>query len=114
MDSMPASNRVTTTLDYFKFALCGALLATTALTGCASEKQTVREASITPGYTGNYILGPGDALEVFVWHNPDLSVKVPVRPDGRISIPLAEDIDCTGKTPTQLARTIEQRLKAFV
>ena len=96
-----------------KIAFCGALLAMTALAACAPSS-TVRTAEVTPGYTGNYILGPGDSLEVFVWHNPDLSVKVPVRPDGRISIPLAEDIDCTGKTPTQLARAIELRLKAFV
>jgi polysaccharide biosynthesis/export protein len=62
----------------------------------------------------DYIIGPGDSFQVFVWHNPDLSASVPVRPDGRISIPLVEDIDCAGKTPTQLAREIEERLKKFV
>jgi len=96
-----------------KIAFCGALAAMTSLAACAPDR-SVRTAEVTPSYTGNYILGPGDSLEVFVWHNPELSVKVPVRPDGRISIPLAEDIDCSGKTPTQLARTIETRLKAFV
>lgn len=62
----------------------------------------------------NYLIGPGDALQVFVWRNPDLTVSVPVRPDGKISIPLVEDIDCAGKTPTQLAREIEERLKKYV
>jgi len=47
----------------------------------------------------HYIIGPGDSLQVFVWKNPELSTTVPVRPDGRISIPLVEDIECAGKTP---------------
>jgi polysaccharide export outer membrane protein len=64
--------------------------------------------------TADYIIGPGDSLQIFVWKNPDLSTTVPVRPDGRISIPLVEDIDCAGKTPTQLARDIEARLRMYV
>ena len=60
-----------------------------------------------PAGQTNYIIGPGDSLQVFVWKNPDLSTTVPVRPDGRISIPLVEDIECAGKTPTQLARDVE-------
>jgi polysaccharide export outer membrane protein len=91
------------------FAIAAAL--TTA--GCAGGP-TADASTASPSYTGNYIIGPGDQLEVFVWHNPELSVKVPVRPDGRMSIPLVEDIDCAGKTPTQLARTIEQKLKTYV
>lgn len=83
-----------------------------ALAGCASTSSTPAQASAA--YTSSYIIGPGDALEIFVWHNPDLSVKAPVRPDGRLSIPLVEDVDCAGKTPTELARAIELRLKAFV
>ena len=61
-----------------------------------------------------YVIGTGDTLQVFVWHNTDLSAHVPVRPDGRISIPLVEDIPCAGKTPTQLARDIEERLRKYV
>jgi polysaccharide export outer membrane protein len=71
-------------------------------------------ASAADSAGSEYIIGPGDSFQVFVWHNPDLSATVPVRPDGRISIPLVEDIDCAGKTPTQLAREIEDRLKKFV
>jgi polysaccharide export outer membrane protein len=90
-----------------------AVFAALLTTGCASGPTA--DASTAPSsYTANYIIGPGDQLEVFVWHNPELSVKVPVRPDGRMSIPLVEDIDCAGKTPTQLARTIEQKLKTYV
>src|SRR4051812_2019483 len=85
-----------------------------ATAGCARGRMADAPTLTSEGYHGSYIIGPGDQLEVFVWHNPELSVKVPVRPDGRMSIPLVEDIDCAGKTPTQLARVIEQRLKTFV
>lgn len=61
-----------------------------------------------------YHIGPLDNLQIFVWRNPDLSTSVPVRPDGRISVPLIEDLDVTGKTPTQLARDIEKALGVFV
>ncbi len=66
------------------------------------------------GLQNQYIIGPGDTLNIFVWRNPDLSTKVPVRPDGRISIPLIDDIDCTGKTPTQLANDISERLRKYI
>lgn len=62
----------------------------------------------------DYIIGPGDEIEVFVWQNPDLSVNVPVRPDGKISTPLNEDMVAVGKTPTQLAHDIEMKLSEYV
>jgi len=55
----------------------------------------------------DYFIGPLDSLTIFVWRNPELSQNVPVRPDGRISIPLVQDLPAAGKTPTQLARDIE-------
>jgi polysaccharide biosynthesis/export protein len=61
-----------------------------------------------------YLIGPGDNLQIFVWRNPELTVTVPVRPDGRVSVPLIEDIEVTRKTPTQLARDIEKQLKVFI
>lgn len=61
-----------------------------------------------------YKIGPGDTLRIFVWGNPGLSDTVPVRPDGRVSIPLLEDLEVTEKTPTELAREIEQKLSAYV
>jgi polysaccharide export outer membrane protein len=60
------------------------------------------------------LIGPGDSLQVFVWRQPELSVTVPVRPDGRISTPLVEDVVAVGKTPSQLAREIEGVLSEFV
>ena len=61
-----------------------------------------------------YLIGPGDTLQVFIWGNQEFSVTVPVRPDGKISTPLVEDVVAIGRTPTQLAREIEQRLKRFI
>ncbi len=71
---------------------------------------TVTEAAPAPTYR----IGPGDTLRIFVWGNPGLSDTVPVRPDGRVSIPLLEDLEVTEKTPTELAREIEQQLAAYV
>jgi polysaccharide export outer membrane protein len=72
------------------------------------EKSTSKAAD-------DYIIGSGDQLSIFVYHNPDLSEGgVAVRPDGRISTPLIEDIVAAGKTPTQLAREIEQRLTKYI
>ena len=62
----------------------------------------------------DYIIGPGDSLEVFVWRNPELSVTVPVRPDGKISTPLVEDMVAVGKTSPQLARDMEGVLSEYV
>jgi len=62
----------------------------------------------------DYLIGPGDMLQVFVWRNPELSVSVPVRPDGKISTPLVEDMIASGKTPSQLARDMEGVLAEFV
>ena len=62
----------------------------------------------------DYIIGPGDTIQVFVWRNPELTVTVPVRPDGKISTPLVEDMVAVGKNPTTLARNIEKVLAEYV
>ncbi|HVV65540.1 MAG TPA: XrtA/PEP-CTERM system exopolysaccharide export protein [Rhizomicrobium sp.] len=62
----------------------------------------------------NYVIGPGDQLQIFVWKNPDLSVAVPVRPDGKISTPLAADIQAQGKTPSELAEALREVLSKYV
>ena len=64
--------------------------------------------------TGAYLIGPGDTLDIFVWREPELSSSVPVRPDGRISTPLVEDMVAVGRTPTQLARDIEGVLSEYI
>lgn len=64
--------------------------------------------------SGEYLIGPGDTLNVFVWQQPELSVVVPVRPDGKISTPLVEDMEAVGKTSSQLARDIEAVLAEVI
>ena len=61
-----------------------------------------------------YRIGPGDLLEIFVWRNEEVSISIPVRPDGKISTPLVEDMMAEGKTPTQLARDIERELAVYL
>ena len=61
-----------------------------------------------------YRIGSDDQLNIFVWRNPELSRAVAVRPDGKISVPLIEDLQATGKTPTQLARDVEKALSRFI
>lgn len=87
-----------------------------ALTGCAdrSIKPTDLNQDFSAGTVSEYVIGPGDNLQIFVWQHPDVSVTIPVRPDGRISTPLVEDMQAVGKTPTQLARDMETALSEFI
>jgi polysaccharide export outer membrane protein len=71
-------------------------------------------AAPAPTVTPDYIIGPGDELQVFVWRDPELTVTVPVRPDGKISTPLVEDMPAVGKSPVMLARDIEKVLAVYV
>lgn len=66
----------------------------------------------TPDY--HYLIGPLDTLNIIVWRNPDLSLIVPVRPDGKVSVPLVEDLPAIGKSSTQLARDIERAMGKFI
>lgn len=61
-----------------------------------------------------YIIGPGDNLSIFVWRNPDISGSFVVRPDGKVTTSLVEDLDVSGRTPTQLARQIEEELAKYI
>jgi polysaccharide biosynthesis/export protein len=72
------------------------------------------DATAPPDVSPNYLIGPGDSLHVYVFQNDELSVTVPVRPDGKISTPLVEDMVAVGKTPSQLARDIEKSLAEYV
>ena len=86
--------------------------------GCASRTGTATPAAAATAAAkaadSDYIIGPGDTLQVFVWRNPELSVTVPVKPDGKISTPLVEDMVAVGKTSPQLARDMEAVLSEYV
>ncbi|MGH8608568.1 MAG: XrtA/PEP-CTERM system exopolysaccharide export protein [Gammaproteobacteria bacterium] len=84
------------------------------LLSCAAKKPAPGDQSISK-LAYEYIVGPGDGLSIFVWQNPDISKdNVPVRPDGKVSMPLVEDLVASGKTPNQLAREIEGVLAEYI
>lgn len=88
------------------------------LASCASDRTTYEASELSNEMRGSqsseYSIGPGDALQIFVWDHADLSTGVQVRPDGKISTPLVEDLQAAGKTPTQLARDIEGVLREYI
>lgn len=87
-------------------------LVCTALIACGKNKRPPLPDPVQVGY--EYLIGPGDSLNIFVWRNPELSQTASVRPDGKISVPLVEDLDVSGKTSTELAREIEEILSRYV
>lgn len=96
--------------------LVNLLFIITIITGCSTTTEV--DSEINHASTSNpqpgYLIGPGDTLQIYVWRNPDISVTVPVRPDGYISTPLVEDILAIDKTPAQLGRDIEKRLSKYI
>ncbi len=84
------------------------------LSACSDFQDAPTAAPQSVDASPGYLVGPGDQLQIFVWRNPELSTTVPVRPDGRISLPLIEDLQAANKTPTDLARDVEKVLAEFV
>jgi polysaccharide export outer membrane protein len=84
--------------------------------GCANQASAPSEPSVAATAPApEYVIGPGDTLDVYVHRSPELTLSgLPVRPDGRISIPLVPDVEAAGRTPTVLARDLEGRLRRFV
>jgi polysaccharide export outer membrane protein len=93
-------------------AITAVIALSVAACGGAPPLPPAPPASSLP--SAEYRIGPGDSLNIFVWRNPELTLTVPVRPDGRLSIPLVEDVVAIGKTPTALAREFEQRLAKYI
>ncbi len=80
--------------------------------GCANSFPPAPPEAATPDY--KYIVGPGDIVNVVVWRNPELSMSVPVRPDGKLATPLVENMLAIGKDPSTLSRDIEKELSKFI
>lgn len=92
--------------------VAGVLALCAAMSACATRTPPAAPAAaFTPG---DYLIGPGDNVNINVWRNPEVSTTVPVRPDGKITTPLVEDLLASGKTPTQLARDIEKTLEKYI
>lgn len=99
--------------------ISGARLAALAAIGmlmaaCASEPEVSSAPAPMKTEQSEYRIGPGDTLQVFVWNQPELTVTVPVRPDGMISTPLIAGVPAEGKTAPQLAKDLEVALSEFV
>jgi polysaccharide export outer membrane protein len=82
------------------------------LASCATKYPPAPAAATSPDY--RYVIGPLDTVNVIVWRNPELSMAVPVRPDGLISTPLVEDTPALGRNPTELARDLERALAKYI
>lgn len=82
------------------------------LVGCASTATSPAAEGQSPIH--DYLIGPGDNVNIIVWRNPEVSMTVPVRPDGKITTPLVEDLAASGKTSSELARDIEKALAKFI
>lgn len=95
---------------------CFATVLTLAVAACAAApSQTAGTTPATGATAPDYLIGPGDLLDVYVYLAPDLTTSgLPVRPDGRISLPLVPDIVAAGRTPSQLASDISVRLRRYV
>jgi polysaccharide biosynthesis/export protein len=101
------------TSNMMKRLACAALaLSVLVLGGCASRAPMVADTAAPPLH--DYLIGPGDNVNIIVWRNPEVSMSVPVRPDGKITTPLVEDLPASGKTSTELARDIEKALAKFI
>ncbi len=92
--------------------LCWLVGLISACAGSSTLYPPAPAAAATPAY--NYLVGPGDTLNISVWRNPELSLSVPVRPDGKVSTPLVDELVAQGKTTIEIARDIEKALSKLV
>lgn len=93
------------------------ILGVAGISACSSvslPEATTRASLTTDVNNYQYLIGPGDSLTIFVWRNPEISGNFIVRPDGKVTTSLVEDIDVAGRTPTMLAREIEEALSTYI
>jgi polysaccharide export outer membrane protein len=99
-------------LRFVPFA--GLLAMALIVAGCATKQAYPPAPSDAGNVDYNYHIGPSDTVNVIVWRNPELSMSVPVRPDGKITTPLIDDLTAFGKTPTELERDMEKALVKYI
>lgn len=101
--------------SFVPFFVCGLVALVAGCSNTSSLPQATTRASLTTNVDDyQYLIGPGDSLTIFVWRNPEISGSFIVRPDGKVTTSLVEDIDVSGKTPSALAREIEQQLATYI
>ena len=94
--------------------LVSLLMAVPAVNAVSAQPVDETPAGAAAPVGADYAVGPGDVIQIFVWRNPELTVTIPVRPDGKFSSPLVEDMVAVGKTPSQLARDVETVLAEYI
>ena len=99
-------------MKFFKNTRFSLIFFSVLISACSYPPLGDEFDNIQSDYT--YQIGPGDNVNIFVWDNPEVSTTVPVRPDGKITIPLAEDILVLGKTPYQVARELEEIYETYI
>ena len=93
---------------------CGLLAQSAVAPKAAEDNSKAAEAAQNTGGSSDYVIGSDDMLHISVWKEPDLSETLPVRPDGKISMPLLNDIPAAGLTPLQLKDSITEKLKKYI
>jgi polysaccharide biosynthesis/export protein len=100
-------------LRWWRLALAAVL--PVLLAACGTVPANLPPAPASAGASDySYIIGPGDNINIIVWRNPELSMSVPVRPDGKLAAPLVDELVAEGRTSVQLARDIEKQLSKYV
>lgn len=100
-----------------QLGIVGLIFTTFVMTGCSVNKlpEATTRASLTTNVNDyQYLIGPGDSLTIFVWRNPEISGSFIVRPDGKVTTSLVEDVEVSGRTPTMLARQLEEQLSTYI
>ena len=97
-----------------RFTSAMVAILTLSLAACAGAKYPPAPTKSDAAADKDYVIGPGDMLSIVVWRNPEVSQTLAVRPDGKITTPLVEDMEVIGKTPTRLARDLEKALSKYI
>ena len=95
-------------------SLLAAALLVAGTAACSTKPEVPAAQAVAPEVPPLYQIGAGDSLTIFVWRNAELTTTVTVRPDGRISVPLIEDLYVEGKNPSDLSREIEKELAVYI
>lgn len=107
-------NRYLLLVPVICLSVAASATAQNASSNSAAAAAAVNRAAAAAAATAEYLIGPEDVLDISVWKNPELSRKVPVRPDGRVSLPLINDIQAAGLTPSALRDQLAKKLSEYV
>src|SRR6185436_8018723 len=116
-DPAQGSNRMKALLAIASVCVCSATAAyaqTPAAAPAQAPAARAADAVVIPPDDGDYKIGPEDVLDISVWKNQELSRTVPVRPDGKVSLPRVNDIQAAGLTPSRLRQEVARRLSEYV